>query len=384
LGADVIKIERPGGDPARNLGPFYHDDPNPEKSLFWFAYNSSKRGITLNIVSADGQYVFRQLVKTADIIVESFSPGYLDQIGLGYSSLQKINPRIILVSISPFGQTGPYMDYKAPDIVAWAMGGEMAPFGDADRPPVRIGHHSQAHLLAGADGATGALLALYDRDNTGEGQQVDISIQEAVINCTEHITSAWDLSRQNRQRGLTNLGHGGRLTNLWPCKDGFVAWFFWFGAMSVRTNVPLVRWMEKEGMADKFMSQFDWPNFNEHTTQDDIDRIEAQTARFFLSHTKAELYSGALKNNVQVYPVSDSADMLADLQLAARKFWVDVEHPELGTSLPYPGPFAQSTEVSPRISRRAPLIGEHNQEIYEEELAISREELIMLKQAGVI
>ncbi|MFC1948616.1 CoA transferase [Chloroflexota bacterium] len=135
LGADVIKIERPGGDPARNIGPFYHDEPDPEKSLYWFAYNTSKRGITLDIETTDGKEIFKQLVKNADFIIESFPPGYLDSIGLGYSALEKIKPDIILISITPFGQTGPYKDYKTSDIVAWAMGGEMAPFGDPDRPP---------------------------------------------------------------------------------------------------------------------------------------------------------------------------------------------------------------------------------------------------------
>ncbi|MFC2010644.1 CaiB/BaiF CoA transferase family protein [Chloroflexota bacterium] len=190
LGADVIKIERPGGDPARNIGPFYHDEPDPEKSLYWFAYNTSKRGITLDIETTDGKEIFKQLVKSADFIIESFPPGYLDSIGLGYSALEKIKPDIILISITPFGQTGPYKDYKTSDIVAWAMGGEMAPFGDPDRPPIRISHHSQAYLHAGTDAATGALAALYHRWTTGEGQQVDVSVHESVAQCTEHLTAA--------------------------------------------------------------------------------------------------------------------------------------------------------------------------------------------------
>src|SRR3990170_3305135 len=140
LGADVIKIERPGGDPARRIGPFYHDEPHPEKSLFWFAFNTSKRGITLNIETADGQEIFKRLVQTADFVIETFPPGYLAKLGLGYSDLEKINPGIILVSITPFGQTGPYKDWKGADIVAWATGGDMAPWGEPDRPPIRISH----------------------------------------------------------------------------------------------------------------------------------------------------------------------------------------------------------------------------------------------------
>src|SRR3989338_8654583 len=158
LGADVIKVERPGGDPARKIGPFYHDEADPEKSLFWFAFNTSKRGITLDIESAAGQATFKKLVETADFVIESFPPGYLDKLGLGYSALEKVNPGVIMVSITPFGQTGPYKDYKAPDIVAWAMGGVMYPWGDADRPPVHISHHSQAYLHAAGQAVVGALI----------------------------------------------------------------------------------------------------------------------------------------------------------------------------------------------------------------------------------
>ncbi|OGO38156.1 MAG: hypothetical protein A2147_10525 [Chloroflexi bacterium RBG_16_57_8] len=384
LGADVIKIEPPGGDPARRIGPFFHDDPDAEKSLFWFAYNTSKRSITLNIETADGRDIFERLVKTADIVVETFAPGYLDGLDLGYSALEKHNPGVILVSITPFGQTGPYKDWKAPDIVAWAMGGQMAPFGDPDRPPIRVSHHSQAYLNAGADGAMGALTALYHRASTGEGQHVDVSIQEAVVQCTEHITSGWDLRKTIQKRGGAGSDSRVRLTRLWPCKDGYVSWFFWGGVMSLRTNVPLVDWMKSEGMADDYVSNFDWSRFGNETSQEEVNRIEAPTARFFLSRTKAELLEGALRYNAQVYPVSTPADMLADPQLEARGFWADVEHPELGTTITYPGAFAHTNEAPPRITRRAPLIGEHNQEIYEGELGISKERMVMLREAGVI
>ncbi|GAJ12047.1 unnamed protein product, partial [marine sediment metagenome] len=197
LGADVIKIERPGGDPARRIGPFYHDEPDPERSLFWFALNTSKRGITLDIESADGQEILKKLVKSADFVIESFPPGYLDKLGLSYSALEKLNPGIIMVSITPFGQTGPYKDYKAPDIVAWAMGGQTYLYGDPDRPPVRISHHSHAYLHAAAEAAVGAMMALYHREMTGEGQQVDISIQESAARSSQRFISSWDMIKVN-------------------------------------------------------------------------------------------------------------------------------------------------------------------------------------------
>jgi crotonobetainyl-CoA:carnitine CoA-transferase CaiB-like acyl-CoA transferase len=383
LGADVIKIERPGGDPARSLGPFYHDKPDSKKSLFWFALNTSKKGITLDIETNDGQEIFKRLVSTADFVIESFPPGYLDKLGLGYSDLEKINPGVIMVSITPFGQTGPYKDYKISDLVAWGLGGEMAPYGDVDRPPFHFSHHSQAYLNAGADGAQGALTALYYRWSTGKGQQVDVSIQEAVVQCTEHITAGWDMRKAIMKRGGGSALRP-RLTQLWPCKDGYVSWFYWGGGMSLRTNVPMVKWMESEGMADDFLKNYDWSKFGFNTTREEIERIEAPTARFFLAHTKAELFEGALKFGVQLYPVSTHADMLKSPQLEARNFWQEVEHPELGTSITYPGAFVNASEAPPRISRRAPLIGEHNQEIYEKELGISKKELLILKQSSVI
>lgn len=392
MGADVIKIEKPGGDPARRLGPFYHNEPDPEKSLFWFAYNSNKRGITLDIEKADGKEIFKRLVKTADFVIESFPVGYLDKLGLGYSALEQINPGVILVSITPFGQTGPWKDYKTSDIVAWATGGEMAPFGEADRPPIRISHQSHAYLNAGADGAMGALMALYQRHATGAGQQVDVSIQEAVVQCLEHITSGWDLRKTFSKRGGGGSVDGAatgavttHLTRVWPCKDGHVSWFYWAGiSMSPRTNGPMVKWLASEGMADDFLLNYDWTKFDMKTSQEDIDRMEAPTAKFFMQHTKAELFEGALKWNVQVYPVSTPEDMLKNAQLAARGFWAEVEHPELGAAITYPRAFPYTAETPGEISRRAPLIGEHNAEIYTGEMGISAEQLLVLKQAGVI
>lgn len=383
LGADVIKVEPPGGDPARRLGPFYHDDPNPEKSLYWFANNTSKRGITLDIGKAGGRDIFRRLAGTADFVIESFTPGYLDGLGLGYADLEKINPGIIFVSITGFGQTGPCSHYKTSALVAWAVGGEMIPFGDKDHPPTRISHHPQAFLHAGADAAAGALTALYQRWQTGLGQQVDVSIQESVVNTTEHVIAGWDLRHVNQSHGRYVIpGH--RLTRIWPCRDGYVSWYFQNGAMSRRSNRTLVDWMLAEGLADDFIAGYDWEKFSVLTPQAEIDAIEAPTARFFLAHTRDELFEGALKYDVQLYPVSTTADTLNNEQLKARQFWQPVEHPELGTTINYPGGFAVSSQASPRIIRRAPLIGEHNFEIYGGELGLSTEEMKSLKLAGVI
>lgn len=386
MGADVIKIERPGGDEARNLGPFFHDEPDPEKSLFWFSVNTSKRGITLDIESKDGQEIFKKLLKTADFVIESFQPGYMDKLKLGYSAMNKIKPGIILVSISHFGQTGPWCDLKSSDIVAWALSGEMSGWGDPDRPPVRISHHAQGYLNAAADGAIGALVALWQRQASGEGQHIDVSVQEALsIMDGDNRNPAWSrMPGAVRMRGEQAITSPHKTTRIFKCKDGYVSWSHG-GASVLAPSLPIIKWMQAEGMSNEFLDNFNWnrPDFNQ-IPQEEMDKIEEPTARFFLTKTKAELLAGAIKHDVMLYPVATTADMFHDPQLKARDFWVDVEHPELGVKITYPGAFGAFSETPPQIYRRAPLIGEHNHEIYEGELGISTEQLTVLKQAGVI
>jgi crotonobetainyl-CoA:carnitine CoA-transferase CaiB-like acyl-CoA transferase len=385
LGADVIKIEKPGGDRARDIGPFCGDEADPEKSLFWFAYNSSKRGITLNLEAAEGREIFKKLLKNADFVIESFPPGYMEGLGLGYEVLEKTNPALIMVSITPFGKTGPYRDYKISDIVAWGMGGYMYTVGDPGRGPARISHHSQAYLHAGGRAAVGALLALYHREITGEGQQVDVTVQEAVAAVSIFHTPYWDMLKTNSLWSGEISGNVHRMRQVWPCKDGYVVYSYWGGSEGMRRSRPLIEWMESEGMADEFLRTFDWSKFNTgKASPETIERIETPTLRFFMSHTKAELLEGAVKFRSMLYPVSTAKDIAESPQLASREFWKGVEHPELGTTLRYPGGFAHSTGPSPGISRPAPLIGEHNSEIYRGELGMSNEELLVLTQAGVI
>ena len=386
LGADVVKIEPPGGDPARQLGPFYEDDADVEKSLSWLAFNTSKRGITLNLGTADGREIFRRLARGADFVIESFSPGHMAGLGLGYDALQDLNPGLIMISISPFGPTGPYRDYRSSDIVLWALGDHMYPYGDGDRPPVRVSHDYQAYLNAGAQAAAAATVALYHRARTGEGQHVNVSIQEVVGRLT--VTGNYDQNGVMPQRGGGRTLPSGeviRPTIVWPCKDGDVIWMYGGGPVWAERIRPLIEWMEEEGMSNDFLSGFDWVNFDfTQTDQQMIDRIAEPTIRFFMSHTKKELFDGALGRRLLLYPVSTVADIAASEQLAAREYWVDLDHPDLGATIRYPGGFTKATEAPPRVRRRAPHIGEHNTEVYEGELGIPRKELVMLSRAGVI
>lgn len=387
MGADVIKIERPGGDPARSLGPFYHNIPHPERSLFWFAYNLNKRGITLNIETADGRQIFQKLAQTADFVIESFAPGYLDKLGIGYPVLKSPNPRLILVSITPFGQTGPYHDFKGADIVGMAMGGQAYLIGDPDRPPLRIGFF-QAALHASAQGAVAALVALLARNTIGQGQHVDVSIQQSVTWTTQASHSNWVLNGVNVKRSggvQVGLVAGRGLRIIWPCKDGFVTFRILGGAFGVQTQRALLKWMESEGFVSGVLQQLGRDDFNlGNLDEESATQIESLISSFFMKHTKAELYEGAIAREMVLCPVNTVKDVVASPQLAARQFWTEVPHPELACSITYPGAFVQASETPVRIRRRAPLIGEHNVEIYGGELGFSREELGALKQAQVI
>src|SRR3989304_584329 len=187
FGAEVIKIERPGGDPARFRGPFYKDVPDPEKNLTWFAFNANKKGITLDIQAEKGKEIFKKLAEKTDVVLESFTPDYLDGLGLGYEDLKKINPGIILTSMTGFGQEGPYRRYKDPDIVVRALGGLVYTAGYEDRPPLTVTYRHTHHLGA-MNGAVGTMIALCHRVLTGRGQHVDAITQQAlVIFCSAEI-----------------------------------------------------------------------------------------------------------------------------------------------------------------------------------------------------
>lgn len=376
LGADVIKIEKPGGDPARHLGPFYHDEPNPEKSLFWFAFNTSKRGITLDIQNRDGQETFKKLVRTADFVIESFSPGYMDSLGLGYSAMEKLNPAIIMVSITPFGQTGPYQGFRASDVVIWAMGGFMHGVGHTDGRPLRISHPCQAYLHAAAEAAGAAMVALNFRQKTGQGQWVDVSIQECVARLTAFFnTCTWDMVKLIPLRGVQGPTENRlRVTRFWQCKDGLISFHCFGGLGAKERNLPLIRWMESEGITDVFLRGFDWDNFEySTTTQETIDRLEAPIRRFFLSRSKWEIMDGAIKNRVMLCPVATTADVTKSSQLEARNFWAKLQHPELGASVTYCGAFARASETPVVVSRCAPRIGEHNREVLGELESVNKQ-----------
>jgi crotonobetainyl-CoA:carnitine CoA-transferase CaiB-like acyl-CoA transferase len=388
LGADVIKIERPGGDPARRLGPFFKDERDPEKSLYWFGFNNNKRGITLNLESSKGRKLFSQLAAKADFVIESFTPGYLDKLEIGYSALRRRNPKLVFTSITPFGQTGPYSKFHASDIEIMALSGCMSLTGDPDRPPLRV-TFPQSYSWTGSYAAMGALIAHYHRQESGEGQHVDVSAQACLLWAFSHAHTFWDLNRHLEKRaGSFMTGRsitGAKMRVFWPCKDGYLNFIIYGGEAGRRTNQALVEWMDSKGLAPDFLQQKDWQTFDiAKVMQEEIDRMEGPIARFFTGVTKAEFFKEVVKREMLGYPVASVKEIFEDPQHAARDFWQEVDHPELGCSITYPGGFARFSEGACRIWRRAPRIGEHNEEVYCGELGMTRDELEELKRKGVI
>jgi benzylsuccinate CoA-transferase BbsE subunit len=388
LGADVIKVEPPGGDPGRHRGPFYKKTPDPEKSLFWFALNANKRGVTLNIESREGRDLMTKLVQETDCIVESFAPGALEKLHLDYTSLKKINPGVILTSISPFGQEGPRKDWKASDLVCMAMGGFLHLCGAPDRAPVGVSL-PHGYFFAGADAAVGTMIAYYHREQTGVGQWVDVSIQQSVAMTCFNSVPWWQLQKviQGRMGAFRKIGLFGGLVlrQTWPCKNGFVIFILTAGAFGARTNQLLTEWMDSEGMAPEFMKKMDWKTLDaKNMAPDFVKAFDEHVMKFFLSHTKEELYEGAVRKGMQLYPVYDCAALAESPQLRAREAWQPVEHPELGITMTYPGAWVKMSEAGCQTRRRAPLIGEHNLEVYHEGLGLPLEEVERLKQSGVI
>ena len=386
LGADVIQIEPPSGHPARRIGPFYHDEIHPERSLFWWAYTANKRSITLDITTPDGQTLLKQLVSTAHFLFESGAPGELAALGLGYKELAAINPALIMVSITPFGQHGPYAHYQATDLVGMGLAGFMYVTGDPDRAPLRIGFpHFYFH--GAGSGATGALVAHMQRALTGEGQYVDVSCQEAVARVLANAPQSYALEGSiiKRQGSYRQTGAATYMRITWPCKDGYVNFQFSGGAGAGRSVNAFIRWMAEAGMGDAYLESLDFTQLGYGmVTQEMLERVVPSIERFIKSLTKQELFEGAAARRILLFPVASPRDIVANPQLHARQYFQQVTHPELEAPVTFLGPFVQASATPLQYRRFPPKLGEHNHEIYADELGLPHAELLRLRETGVI
>jgi benzylsuccinate CoA-transferase BbsE subunit len=391
LGADVIKVEPPEGDDVRRRGPFFHDHIKPDSSLRWFTLNAGKRGVTLDLHHDDGRRLFRRLAERADIVIESFRPGYLDRLGLGYAALAENNPGLIFTSITGYGQTGPLSDTAWCDLVAMATGGLMYLTGDPDRPPVRM-LPPQSFFQASAQATTGTMLALYHREVTGEGQQVDVSMQEAVTYTLEgpgSIMGFWTLQGINIARlgERRQLGADMVIPIILRCKDGWIA----SSGVLGNTFPGLLAALREDGAAGDLEDErwlhaatFGALPGQWQATQSDLDHVYGIVSAWMARHTKQEVYAAARRHRFLAFAVNDAADLAASEQLQARNYFVQVPHPELGEDLTYPGAPFRMSRTPWQAGPRAPLLGEHNAEIFGGELGLSSAELGTLLAARVI
>jgi crotonobetainyl-CoA:carnitine CoA-transferase CaiB-like acyl-CoA transferase len=389
LGADVVQVEPPGGSPARRIGPFVDDVPHPDRSLHWWAYNRNKRSVTLDLDAVEGQAILRRLAEGADFLIESDAPGTQAARGLGYADLAAVNPKLVYVSISPFGQDGPKAQWADSDLVLMAAAGPLLLTGDADRPPVRL-TVPQAYQHASAEAAGAALIANHERQRSGKGQYVDVSAQQAIALATQSclLASAVGFPDAQRQSGGLRVGPL-TVRFVYPARDGYVSITHLFGSSVGPFTRRLMAYLHDEGFCDAATRDKDWVRFFDRMLTGEesfaeFERAKDLIATFTRTKTKAELLQAALERDLLIAPVATPREVIDNEQLAARGYWQTVAHPELGRSFRYPGPFARASATPIRYRRRPPTVGEHTEEINSGELGFTAERLAALRSAGVI
>lgn len=362
FGAEVVLVEPPGGAPERGRGPFVAGEPGLERSLEFAYLNTSKRGLTLDLDSAEGQDTFRRLATTYDVVLDgSGAASAMTGRGLGHEQLSALNPRLVYTAVTPFGLDGPYVDYRATDIVLMAMGGLLSLGGYADGPPVRA-FGDQACLAAGQFAAVGTMLAVLEAEQSGTGQLVDVSAQECVVMAHENAVQFYDLEKVVKHRNGVDQRQAG--VGVYPCADGHV--YLLAKGLGVFWD-ELVGWLEGEGVEGAAgLRDPKWKS--DEFAMSAAGKAEFLTIfnRLALRSTKAELYEAAKRIRLPLCPVNTPADLVAGPQLAARDYFVDVPHPATGTTLRMPGAPYKLAASPARVHRPAPRLGEHTAEIYAE------------------
>ena len=368
-GAEVIKVEDPGqGDIISRSAPFVGNDPHPDKSIPFLYLNTNKRGVTLRLDAHPTREVLTKLVSWADIMVEGFQPGYLRDLGLDYSTLRDLNPALVLVSITPFGQTGPYRDFQAEDIVACAMSGLMYLSGDADKEPI-CNALSQSEYVAGVNAAAAALVGIYHRMATGDGQHIDVSIVECL---TAHLVQAVSsYSYMGAVRGRRSPLSSG-LEEIMPCRDGYCL----PTAQGSQPWDAVVELLDVEGLKDP---KFATPEGRVVHGQE-LQRLLLQGLS---NWDKKDLFHAASERRLLFGMVQDAADLYDCPQLRARGFFTAVDHHLVGKA-DYPGEIVRLSEGSFEANRSAPGLGQHNYEVYCDLLGVKTDAFKSLEERGLV
>ncbi len=376
FGCDVIKIERPGtGDLARRLGPFKDDQPGIERSGTFAYLNTNKRSLTLDLQQPAGREIFFRLLDTVDLVVENFRPGVMDELGLGYGELKASRPGVSLLSISNFGQSGPYRDWAGSELVLFAMGGEMFSMGVAERGPIKMAG-TAALFQAGAAAAVAAVAALLQAQAGGPGEHLDVAIYEAQfasVDRRHQYVIGYEYTGRVKKRAPLASATGNFPSGVYPCADGYVeltgGGHWWPGTVKMLGSPP-----------ELLDPVFRRPGAGRRA--DLRERFDAILYPWLAERTKREVWAEAEKAHILCGPLYTVEDLFTDPAIRTRGFFVECEHPELGR-FEMPGrPFVMS--ASPWALRRpAPLLGQHTDEVLGQ-AGYSEADIAGLRAAGVI
>jgi crotonobetainyl-CoA:carnitine CoA-transferase CaiB-like acyl-CoA transferase len=356
LGADVIKVEGPEGDPGRRIAPFAGDSPHIEKSLYFLHRNANKRGITLDLSTPGGRDALKRLVEITDVLVENSPPGYMEGLDLGYPVLRKINPKLIMASLTEFGQSGPYRDYKSSNLVDYALSGAMISSGYPNQLPCMM-PGTPGYDSASVIGAISILATLYSCAYTGRGQYIDVSVHEASRVCLHPWALpfySYAISPDN-PKPVTDMRLGPLTYPIYPCKDGFIR----VAALTPRQWDGLVRLL---GNPEVLLSP-EWSNF--YYRVGNADDLYAIMTDLTTKYSGLELFEAGHREGIPIAIVLNIEDFVENPQTTARKFFVKVNHPIAGKAF-YPGPPYKWSLTQANICRPAPLLGEHNEEVLQQ------------------
>ncbi len=387
LGADVIRLEPPGGDPDRCLGPLAPDSISQDSSLVWANYATGSRSVTADLTSADGQLAARRMIATADVLVEAFSPGTLDAMGLGVATLRDDNPALITVSISPFGQSGPLAHKLSSDLVNLAQSGYMHMTGNPDGSPLKPSAPYQSFLHSANHALLGLMMALRQVRRTGRGVDVDVAARDTGIWMLTHTYQHYDFAGVNlkRQGAARDMGTAVRIRSVFETLDGYVVWLFQTGPANAAALRSLIALMDEAGMAPAWLHDVAWEEVDLRTLDgEQRERFDFVFRSFFATQPKAKLFDWALAQRVMLAPVQTIADIMADPQLESRSSWTSLPTVSLPEGLRVPGApvYMSGARWSPRGP--APEVGQHSLEVYRDELGMGDDQIQLAHSTGGI
>jgi len=372
MGARVIKVEKPGGDASRNIGPLFKDISRSENSIPFFYSNTNKLGITLDLGHNEGKSIFSKLVPNTDVIVETFAPGELKRMGLNFEALSSLNPKLIWASVTGFGQNGPRRNFKVSDLVASAYGGQMYVCGSPSAPPLKS-FGDQSYYAASLFAATAILLALRNRAKTGTGEHLDISLQASVTATLEHVMVRYFAEGIIFQRQESLHWNEGFV--VLPCKDGFIH------VTLFQKWETLVEWLATEGLAADLADE-KW--LDEGYRRQHLGHVITVLKKWTTAHTIKEIFETAQLMRFPWAPVRSPNEVCNSPQLKARKFFIERKYIGSGKTVNTPGsPYKTSSKIEAR-THPAPMPGEHNELIYRQELGLSEKNLKRLYDCNVI